>query len=113
METTKAKEQAEDLVVRLRELVSTLCRSMPTAEREAQREQLRIIGESISHLENKSVPVPEELQNLKGKLETQIQSAEKHQVLLFFVKEQLSEILAEIGQTVRKGPKYDLEEKQA
>ena len=111
MEITKAKEQAEDLVVRLRELVSILCRSMPTAEQEAQREQLRIIEESITHLENKSVAVPEELEKLKGKLETQIQTTEKHQVLLYFVKEQLSEILNEIGRTVRKGPKYNLEQK--
>jgi hypothetical protein len=113
MEITKAKEQAEDLVVRLRELVSVLCRSMPTAEREAQREQLRIIGESITHLEKKSVPVPEELEKLKGKLETQIQASEKHQVVLYFVKDQLSEILAEIGQTVQKGPKNGLEQTQA
>ena len=113
MEITKAKEQAEDLVVRLRELVSVLCNSMPTAEREAQQEQTRIIGESIAHLEKKGVPVPEELKKLREKLDTQIQSAEKHQVLLYFVKDQLSEILNEIAETVRKGPKNGLEQKQA
>ncbi|MBW2194879.1 MAG: hypothetical protein JRD47_04805 [Deltaproteobacteria bacterium] len=112
MEINKAKEQAEDLVVRLRELISALCRAMPTAEREAQREQLKVIGDSIMHLENKDVSVPEDLRKLKGKLEREIQEGEKYQMLLYFVREQLSQILTEIGDTVRKSPKNSVEQKQ-
>ena len=110
MEINKAKEQAEDLIVRLRELTSTLCRAMPTVEREAQREQLKVIGDSIMHLEHKDVSVPEDLRKLKSKLENEIQEGEKYQMLLYFVREQLSQILAEIGDTVRKSPKNSMEQ---
>ena len=64
MDISKAKAKAEELVVRLRELVGVLRDSGPTPEWEA---------------------------------------AEKNQVLLFFLKEQLSQILDEVGGAVRKG----------
>ena len=102
MEIGKAKEQAEALVLRLRELVGSLRQLAPAPEREGQREQLRVIDDSIQHLEKKGVPVPEELRRLKRKLQGEIQEAEKHQVLLYFLREQLSQVLAEIGGTVRK-----------
>jgi hypothetical protein len=103
MKIGKAKEQAEDLVVRLRELVGTLRELGPLREQETQREQLKVIGNSIQHLEKKGVPVPEDLRGLKSKLESEIQDAEKQQVVLYFLREQLSQVLAEIGATTRKG----------
>ncbi len=103
MEISKAKELAEDLVVRLRELVGNLRQLAPLREQETQREQLKVIGSSIQHLEKKGVPVPEDLRGLKSKLEREIQDAEKQQVVLYFLREQLSQVLAEIGTTTRKG----------
>ena len=104
MEIGKAKEQAEDLVVRLRELVSTIRQSAPLPARETKREQLKAIGNSIQQLEHKNIPVPEDLRRLKTNLESEIEKAEKHQVVLYFLREQLSQILAEIGPAARKGP---------
>jgi hypothetical protein len=103
MEISKAKTKAEELVVRLRELVGVLRDSGPTPQWEAQREQLRAIGNSIQQLEQKDVPVPEDLRKLKNKLEGGIRNAEKQQVILFFLKEQLSQILDEVGAAVQKG----------
>jgi hypothetical protein len=103
MDIGKAKTKAEELVVRLRELVGVLREFGPTPQWDAQREQLRAIGSSIQQLEQKDVPVPEDLRKLKNKLESGIQNAEKQQVVLFFLKEQLSQILDEIGAAGRKG----------
>jgi hypothetical protein len=97
MEMTKAKEKAEDLIVQLRELVAFLRKSVPAEDSDAQKEQLRVIGESIEHLESKVVPVPDDLFKLKKKLEADIRAAEKKQVLFFFLKEQLSQVLSDIG----------------
>jgi len=103
MDISKAKGKAEELVVKLRELVGALRDSGPTPEWEAQKEQLKVIGNSIQHLEQKHVPVPEDLLKLKNRLESEMRDAEKNQVLLFFLKEQLSQILDEVGGAVRKG----------
>jgi hypothetical protein len=103
MDLNKAKEQAEDLIVQLRELIVSLRKCTPSKERDAQKEQLKVIGNSILHLENKGVPVPEDLIKLKDKLDIEIQDAEKHQLLLYFLKEQLVNVLSDLGVTVRKG----------
>jgi hypothetical protein len=97
MDIGKAKQDAEDLVVRLREVVSTLRHVAPLPEREARREQLKAVTNSVKQLEQKSIPVPDDLQKLKSKLENELEKAEKHQVVLFFLREQLSQVLAEIG----------------
>jgi len=112
MELTKAKEKAEDLVVQLRELIGLMRKSFPTAERETQKEQLKVIGTSIEHLEKKNVPVPEDLRRLQSKLDAEIQEGEKHQALLLFLREQLSKLLAEIGTTPRKGPQNSISQKE-
>lgn len=103
MDIGKAKVRAEELVVKLRELVGLLRDSDPTPEWEAQKEQLKAIGNSIQHLEQKNVSIPEDLLKLKNRLENQMRDTEKNQVLLFFLKEQLSQILNEVGGAVRKG----------
>jgi chromosome segregation ATPase len=97
MDIGKAKQEAEDLVVRLREVVSTLRQAAPIPARETKREQLKAVSDSIRQLEHKHVPVPDDLQRLKGKLESAIDKVEKHQVVLYFLREQLSQVLAEIG----------------
>ena len=104
MEINKAKDQAENLVVKLRELVNTLRQSAPLPERGAKREQLKAIGDSVQQLQDKNVPVPEDLRRLQSSLKTELEKAEKHQVVLYFLKEQLSQILAEIGPAPRKDP---------
>ena len=103
MEMSKAKTKAEELVVGLRELVGVLRDSGPPPQWEAQKEQLKAVGKSVQHLEQKGVPVPEDLRKLKNKLENGIQNAEKQQVLLFFLKEQLSQILKDVGAAAHKG----------
>ena len=97
MDIGKAKQEAEDLVVRLREVVSTLRHVAPLPARETKREQLKAVSNSIRQLEQKNIPVPDDLQKLSGKLENELEKAEKHQVVLFFLREQLSQVLAEIG----------------
>jgi hypothetical protein len=103
MDITKAKTKAEELVVRLRELVGALRDSGPSQEWEAQKEQLKVIGNSIQHLEQKNVAIPEDLLEVKNRLEIEMRNAEKNQVVLFFLKEQLSQILDEVGAAGRKG----------
>ena len=112
MEMNKTKEKAEDLVLKLRELVGKLRQCAPAGERDAQRQQLKVIGDSILHMEQKNIPVPEDLRRLKKRLEGEIQDSEKHQVILYFLREQLSEVLAEIGGVVRKGTPNGVTQKQ-
>jgi len=102
MDISKAKQEAEDLVVRLREVVGTLRQAAPTPARETRREQLKAVSDSIRQLERKHVAVPDDLQRLKGKLDTELDKAEKHQVVLYFLREQLSQVLAEIGTSGQK-----------
>ncbi len=102
MDIGKAKQEAEDLVVRLREVVSTLRHVAPLPERETKREQLKAVSNSIRQLEQKNIPVLDDLQRLRGKLEDELEKAEKHQVVVFFLREQLSQVLAEIGSAGHK-----------
>lgn len=97
MELNKAKEHAEDLIVQLRELIGALRKSIPLQDQNAQKEQIKVIEDSIQHLERKSVPVPTDLLKLKKKLEAEIHAAEKYQVLIYFMKDQLMQVIKEIG----------------
>jgi hypothetical protein len=112
MEMNKTKEKAEDLVLKLRELVGKLRQCVPAGDRDAQRQQLKVIGDSVLQMEQKKIPVPEDLRKLKSRLEGEFRDAEKYQVILYFLREQLSEVLAEIGGVVRKGTPNGVTQKQ-
>ena len=113
MEINKAKEKAEDLIVQLRELLGTLRKSAPLEDQNAQKEQIRVIDDSIQHLENKNVPVPADLLKLKKKLEAEIHAAEKYQVLIFFLKDQLTQVIKEIGTQGQKNVVSETAHKKA
>jgi predicted transcriptional regulator len=91
---SKIQREAEDLAQRLWRIVSAVSKSSGGPQLKAKREQLKVITESINQLSQKKVPVPDDLPKLKQSLSEEIEKADKDQVILFFLKEQLSQMLA-------------------
>jgi hypothetical protein len=91
---SKIQREAEDLAQRLWRIVSAVSKSSGGPQLKAKREQLKVISESIAQLSQKKVPIPDDLPKLKQSLSEEIEKADKDQVILFFLKEQLSQMLA-------------------
>lgn len=91
---TKIKRAAEDLSARLWSIINGVSKASGGPQLKAKREQLKVINESIDQLSQKNVPVPEDLPRLQKTLSEEIEKADKDQVILFFLKEQLSQMLA-------------------
>ncbi len=94
------KREAEDLSSKLWSLINAVSKSAGLPQIKAKREQVRVISESIEQLTRGNVPVPDDLPRLKKTLTEEIQKAEGDQVVLFFLKEQLSQMLAAIDKNV-------------
>jgi hypothetical protein len=91
---SKIQREAEDLSARLWSVISGVSKSSGGPQLKAKREQLKVISESIDQLSQKKVPIPEDLPRLKESLSEEIEKGDKDQVILFFLKEQLSQMLA-------------------
>lgn len=91
------KRQAEDLSAKLWSLVNTVSRSAGPPHLKTKREQLKVVKESIEQLSQKNVPVPDDLPKLKEALSAEIEHADRDQVILDFLREQLSQMLATIN----------------
>jgi predicted transcriptional regulator len=91
------KREAEDLTAKLWSLVNKVCRSAGPPHLKTKREQLKVIKESIEQLSQKNIPVPDDLPKLKEALSEEIQNADRDQVILDFLREQLSQMLATIN----------------
>jgi predicted transcriptional regulator len=91
---SKIQREAEDLAQKLWRVVSAVSKSSGGPQLKAKREQLKVINESIDQLSQRQVPVPDDLPRLKKSLAEEIEKADKDQVILFFLKEQLSQMLA-------------------
>jgi predicted transcriptional regulator len=87
------RKEAEDLAAKLWNLVNAVSENGGLPLLKAKREQLKAISESIEQLSRKNVPVPEGLHGLKKSLTDEIEKAVSDQVVLYFLREQLSQIL--------------------
>lgn len=90
------RREAEDLTARLWNLVNAVSKNGGLPTLKAKREQLKAVSESIEQLGRKNVPVPEGLFGLKQSLTEEIEKGVSNQVVLYFLKEQLSRILERI-----------------
>jgi len=90
------QREAEDLARSLWNVINTVVKSMEQPHLKAKREQVKVINESIGQLTDKNVPVPEDLNILKNNLIDEVEKADKDQLVLFFLREQLSQMLAKI-----------------
>lgn len=90
------QREVEDLSKSLWNVVNTVVKSPSQPELKAKREQLKVVIESVQQLSERSVPVPEDLERLKKTLTGEVEKADKDQVVLFFLREQLSQMLAKI-----------------
>jgi hypothetical protein len=90
------KREAEDLTKSLWNLINTVVKSMEQPQLKAKREQVKVINESIQQLTNKNVPVPEDLHTIKNTLAAEVEKADKDQLILFFLREQLSQMSAKV-----------------
>ena len=93
-DVSKIQRIAEDLAAKLWSVINSVAKSSGGPKLKAKREQLKVISDSIDQLSQRNVPVPEDLPRLKKSLSEEIEKADKDQVILFFLKEQLSQMLA-------------------
>ncbi len=96
--------EAEDLAAKLRNLVDTVSKNGGLLRLKTKREQLKAISETIEQMGHKNVPVPDDLHEVKKSLTDEIEKGVRDQVVLYFLKEQLSQILATIENN--DGSKY-------
>lgn len=100
------KREAEELITKLRNIIITVSKSAGQPELRTKREQLKVINESIQQCTDRKVPVPDDLPKLRKSLIDAIEKGEKDHLVLYFLKEQLSLMLAAIeGIVVPKEPK--------
>ena len=104
------QREVEDLSKSLWNVVNTVVKSPAQPDLKAKREQLKVVNESVQQLSQKGVPVPEDLEKLKKTLTEEVKKADKEQVVLFFLREQLSQMLAKIE--VHTGLKITHNEKE-
>jgi hypothetical protein len=105
----KVRKEAEDLTAKLWNLVNAVSENGGVPLLKAKREQLKAVSESIEQLSRKNVPVPDDLHGLKKSLTDEIERVVSDQVVLYFLKEQLSQILDTIenngsSDTVNQSP---------
>jgi predicted transcriptional regulator len=96
--------EAEDLTAKLRNLVDAVSKNAGLPRLKTKREQLKAISETIEQMGHKNVPVPDDLHEVKKSLTDEIEKGVRDQVVLYFLKEQLSQILATIENN--DGSKY-------
>ncbi|MBW2174348.1 MAG: hypothetical protein JRF64_06855 [Deltaproteobacteria bacterium] len=98
------RKEAEDLAAKLWNLVNAVSENGGVPLLKAKREQLKAISESIEQLS-----LPDDLHGLKKSLTDEIEKVVSDQVVLYFLKEQLSQILDTIenngsSDTVNQSP---------
>ena len=94
------RSEAEDLITRLWDLIKTLAKNPGLPQLRTRREQFKAISEAIEQLRGKNVPVPDDLHGLKKGLTDEIEKAVGDEVILKFVKDQLSEMSKEIDKNI-------------
>lgn len=90
------RREAEDLTAKLKDLVNAISKNAGLPLLKTKRRQLKAINETIEQLGHENVPVPDDLYGLKQNLADDIEKAVGDQVVLYFLKEELSQILATI-----------------
>jgi hypothetical protein len=92
----EVRREAEDLTEKLKALVNEISKNAGLPLLKTKRRQLKAINETIEQLGRENVPVPDDLYGLKQNLADDIEQAVGDQVVLYFLKEELSQILATI-----------------
>ena len=90
------QREAEDLAKSLWNVINTVIKSKEQPHLKAKREQVKVNNDSIQQLTQKNVPVPKDLDTLKNSLASEVEKADKDQLVLFFLREQLSQMLTKI-----------------
>jgi hypothetical protein len=90
------RREAEDLTAKLKNLVNEVAKNAGLPLLKTKRKQLKAINETIEQLGHENLPVPDGLCGLKQSLADEIEKAVGDQVVLYFLKEELSQILATI-----------------
>ena len=108
------KREAEELITKLRHIIITVSKSAGQPELRTKREQLKVINESIQQCTDRKLPVPDDLPKLRKSLIDDIEKGEKDNLVLYFLKDQLSQMLAAIeGTAVPKEPPKEPKNKGA
>jgi len=90
------RNEAEDLITKLWNLVNALSKNPGLRHLTTRREQVKVISEAIEKLRGKNVHVPDDLHGLKKSLTDEIEKTVADLVVLKFVKAQLLQMSATI-----------------
>lgn len=90
------RTEAEELTAKLRNLVNSISKTAGLPRLKTKREQLRAITETIEQLRHKNVRVPDSFYGLRNSLADEIEQAVDNQVVLYFLKKELLQILGTI-----------------
>ncbi len=89
------KENAEKAINKLKYLVKE-CRELAAREQKELIAQLKEIENAITNLERSTIPIPEELKNLKNKLLVNLQKKRDQDYTIDYLKYELKELLTSI-----------------
>lgn len=90
----KLRVEAETLISQFHELAEALSRYQPPKDGPLKVGQLREISKTITNLENRNLPVPDELRSLKTDLFLQTHQFEEVDAILTMVEQESGKILA-------------------
>jgi hypothetical protein len=90
------RREAEELTEKLRDLVNSISETAGLPRLQTKRQQLRAITETIEHLRQENVPVPDNFYGLRNSLADEIDQGVNNQVVLYFLKKELLQIVASI-----------------
>ena len=87
------QRQAEDLTKTLWKVINNVCKATNPPYIKTKRAQLRVINEAIAQFESNNIPVPDDFPSMKQAMTEEIERADKEQLILFFLRDQLSQML--------------------
>lgn len=96
------KEQAEQLVESVQDLVETLQQATGQNDLDEKRKQLKAVSRSVSQLEKQGVSVPDELRHLKMDLASDLGVVDEAEATLSFLALELGQLIDAIGKPRRK-----------
>ena len=95
------KEQAEQLVENVQELIESLQQVSLQNGLDEKRVQLKAVSKSIQHLEKQEVAVPDELRHLKMDLASDLGMVDEAEATLGYLSHELTKLIDTVGKRRR------------
>jgi hypothetical protein len=97
MDTNEMKQQVEELLGKLRQLVEIIEQVGVNPNLLAKSEQLRVVCISIRQLERKGIEVPDELRQIKTSLTAELSEVENADGIRSLLSSELAQVQSRLG----------------